>query len=124
MGIRLDKWLWAARFYKTRSIARTAVSGGKVHVDGQRAKPSREVSVGMMIKLRQGHDEKTVIIQALSEHRGSATVAQTLYQETPESLKIREEQALMRKALHANRPPQHKPDKKARRALLKIKQQP
>lgn len=124
MSIRLDKWLWAARFYKTRSVAREAVSGGKVHVDGQRAKPSREVAVGMMVKLRQGHDEKTVIIQALSEQRGPASIAQNLYEETNESVQNREAQAVMRKALHANRPPQQKPDKKARRALLRIKKQP
>jgi ribosome-associated heat shock protein Hsp15 len=123
MGIRLDKWLWAARFYKTRSIAREAVNGGKVHINGQRAKPSREVAVGMTVKLRQGYDEKTLTIKALSQQRGPASVAQTLYEETAESLTNREAQAAMRKALNANRPPQHKPDKKARRALLKIKTQ-
>ena len=104
MSVRLDKWLWAARFYKTRSVAREAVSGGKVHVDGQRSKPSREVAIGMTIKLRQSHEEKTVIIQALSEQRGPASVAQNLYEETAESLANREAQAVMRKALHANRP--------------------
>ena len=116
MGICLDKWLWASRFYKTRSIAREAVNG-------QRAKPSREVAVGMTVKLRQGYDEKTLTIKALSQQRGPASVAQTLYEETAESLTKREAQAAMRKALNANRPPQHKPDKKARRALLKIKTQ-
>jgi len=78
--IRIDKWLWAARFYKTRSLASEAIKGGKVSVNSHRAKPSREVELGDTLVLRQGFDEKTVIVQALSDKRGPATVAQQLYQ--------------------------------------------
>ncbi len=87
---RLDKWLWAARFYKTRTLAREMVDGGKVHYNGQRTKPSKEVEVGAMIKLRQGNDEKEVEVLALSNQRRAAPLAQQLYQETEESIKKRE----------------------------------
>lgn len=87
--VRMDKWLWAARFYKTRSQAKAAIEGGKVHVEGQRVKVGKEVRPGMVIELRQGFDEKTVEVKALSEVRGPASVAQQLYEETPESLAAR-----------------------------------
>ena len=90
-AVRLDKWLWAARFYKTRSIARNMVDGGKVHYNGQRSKPSKIVELGAVITLRQGNEEKTVTIEKISAHRGGAPVAQTLYEETTESLAKREE---------------------------------
>jgi len=85
-NVRIDKWLWAARFYKTRSLASEAIKGGKVHVNGNRTKPSREVELGDTLILRQGFDEKTVVVQALSDKRGPATVAQQLYSETEESM--------------------------------------
>ena len=85
--VRLDKWLWAARFYKTRSIAKAMIEGGKVHYNGQRAKVSKTVEVGAMIKLRQGNDEKEIEVIALSDQRRGAPEAQLLYQETALSVK-------------------------------------
>lgn len=121
-SVRLDKWLWAARFYKTRSLARTMIEGGKVHYNGQRSKPSKLVEVGDIVKLRQGHDEKEVQIMMLSEHRGKAEQAQALYQETSESIKKRELNAEARKLNSQFAPsPERRPDKKERRSLLRIK---
>src|SRR5436189_1250146 len=83
--VRLDKWLWAARFYKTRSLATEAVTGGKVDVNGERAKPAKAIKPGDEIRLRLPPYEHALIVRALSERRGPASVAQTLYDETPES---------------------------------------
>jgi len=118
--VRLDKWLWAARFYKTRALAKTAIEGGKVHCDGVRGKPSRQVQLGMNIKIRQGFTEKTVIVEKLSEQRGPAKEAQTLYRETPESIQKREELALQRKSMPRS---EHKPDKKQRRQIHRFLRQ-
>ncbi|MCL6271163.1 ribosome-associated heat shock protein Hsp15 [Sansalvadorimonas sp. 2012CJ34-2] len=121
--VRLDKWLWAARFYKTRSVARDAIEGGKVHVNGQRAKPSKEARVGDMIVLRQGFDEKTVSIQALSDVRRGAPEAQLLYQETDASIKKREDEAAQRKALRGSHPfSDRRPDKKQRRDIERLRE--
>ena len=90
-GVRLDKWLWAARFYKTRTIAKTMIEGGKIHYNGQRAKVSKIVELGALIKLRQGNEEKEVEVLALSDQRRGAPDAQLLYRETETSLKKREE---------------------------------
>lgn len=121
---RLDKWLWAARFYKTRTLAREMVDGGKVHYNGQRTKPSKEVEIGAMIKLRQGNDEKEVQVLALSNLRKAAPLAQQLYQETEESIKKREQLAWARKANALSMPnPERRPNKKERRDLLKFKYQ-
>ena len=96
--VRLDKWLWAARFYKTRALATEAVNGGRVHVNGQRVKPARDVREGDEIEItRPGHSPRTVIVQGLSDRRGPATEAQGLYEETPESEAAREKDRLMRK---------------------------
>ncbi len=120
--VRLDKWLWAARFYKTRTLARNMIDGGKVHYNGQRAKPSKIVELGAHITLRQGFDEKTVIIEAISEQRRGAPEAQMLYRETEESSKKREIRSEERK-LHAHNPsPDRRPDKKQRRDIMKFKQ--
>lgn len=121
--LRLDKWLWAARFYKTRSLAREMVDGGKVHYNGQRTKPSKAIEMGANITLRQGNEQKTVIVMALSAQRKSAPEAQTLYQETAESLAKREQQALLRRLNAHNPAPDHRPDKKQRRDLIKFKHQ-
>ena len=121
MSIRLDKWLWAARFFKTRSIARAAIDGGKVHVNGQRSKPNKSIDIGMTLKIRQGYDEKTVIVTALAGQRRSAKEARELYQETAESIAGREKHAALRKLSKANLPPQTKPDKKQRRQLRELK---
>ncbi|MBR9859002.1 MAG: ribosome-associated heat shock protein Hsp15 [Oceanisphaera sp.] len=122
-SIRLDKWLWAARFYKTRSLARTMIDGGKVHYNGQRSKPSKQVEVGALIRLRQGNDEKEVVVLELSEHRGKAEQAQRLFRETEDSVKKRDQNAEARKFNSQFAPsPERRPDKKERRTLLKIKQ--
>ena len=120
--IRLDKWLWAARFYKTRSIATDMINGGKVHYNGQRCKASKPVEVGATVKLRQGYDEKTVEILIVSEKRQNFTVAQTLYQETEKSIEHRESESLARAQSAAFSPrPDSKPDKKQRRTLINFK---
>lgn len=122
-GIRLDKWLWAARFYKTRAIARTMIEGGKVHYNGVRGKPSKIVEEGAEIRLRQGNDERTVTILIVSSQRQGATQAQGLYCETPESIAKREKLALARKMNALTMPhPDRRPDKKERRTLLRFKQ--
>ena len=87
---RLDKWLWAARFFKTRTQAQEAVNGGKVHVDGDRVKPARAVRVGQMLEITRGEVMLTVRIEGLAERRGPAPVAATLYAETEESVARRE----------------------------------
>ncbi|NVK23653.1 MAG: ribosome-associated heat shock protein Hsp15 [Gammaproteobacteria bacterium] len=120
--IRLDKWLWAARFYKTRSIATDMINGGKVHYNGQRCKASRPVEVGAMVKLRQGYDEKTVEVMQLSDKRQNFTIAQTLYKETEQSIAHRESESLARQQSAAFSPrPDSKPDKKQRRKLINFK---
>lgn len=120
--VRLDKWLWAARFYKTRALAREMVDGGKVHYNGQRGKPSKAVELGAEIKLRQGNDERTVVVMALSAQRRSAAEAQLLYQETAASVENREKVALARKMNALTMPhPDRRPDKKERRNLIKFK---
>ncbi|MCG3469320.1 ribosome-associated heat shock protein Hsp15 [Xenorhabdus bovienii] len=120
--VRLDKWLWAARFYKTRSIAREMIDGGKVHYNGQRSKPSKLVELNAEIKLRQGNEEKIVTVLALNSHRRSATEAQQLYQETEKSIINREKTALARKMNVLTMPnPDRRPDKKERRTLIKFK---
>ena len=120
--VRLDKWLWAARFYKTRSLARQMIDGGKVDYNGVKAKPSRNVEVGAIVKVLQGNVRKEVEILKISDVRGPATVAATLYKETEESVKNREKQLeqIKMNALLAPHP-EEKPNKKERRALLNIK---
>ncbi|MCW7537746.1 RNA-binding S4 domain-containing protein [Aquabacterium sp. A7-Y] len=99
-GVRLDKWLWAARFYKTRSLAAGEIEKGRVQVNDQVAKASREVRVGDSVSLRQGHGiQRTVVVRGLSHVRGPAPVAQQLYEETPESLQSREQAAKNRRFL-------------------------
>jgi len=120
--LRLDKWLWAARFYKTRSVAKQAIDGGKVYCEGGRCKPGKEVEIGMEVRLRQGFDEKTVTIKALSEQRRGAPEAQLLYEETEESIEARLEQAAQRKAQPSLGPSAGKPNKKDRRLIHRFKQ--
>jgi ribosome-associated heat shock protein Hsp15 len=121
-GVRIDRWLWAARFFKTRSLAKAAVEGGKVHLERSRVKPSKEVQVGQQLEIRRGDTFQVVIIETLSEQRGSATVAQTLYTETPESIEQREVRKSVRLMERAGlNIPSSKPDKKNRRALAQLK---
>ena len=122
VGMRIDKWLWAARFFKTRSIAKNAIEGGKVHHNGERVKVSREVRIGMELTIQQGIDKKTVVIKELSDVRGSAPVAQTLYEETEVSITRRELIASQRK-LHNLARPDHRPSKKDRRDISKFRQE-
>lgn len=96
--IRLDKWLWAARFFKTRSLSTEAINGGKVHIDGQRCKPAREVRLGQLISVKIGHIERVVEVKGLSDKRGPAKEAVLLYEETAASIAQREEQAKLRRA--------------------------
>ena len=120
--VRLDKWLWAARFFKTRSLATEAINGGKVHVNGERAKPSRKVNLGDEMTIRQGFVEKTVSVTGLSEKRGTATMAAELYMETEASISRREAEAEQRRLLAAAIP-QHeqRPSKKQRRQIHRFK---
>ena len=96
-AVRIDKWLWAARFFKTRSAATDAVAGGRVHVGGARVKPSRDVKIGETVEVTVGPARRTVIVRGLSDKRGPASVAQTLYEETAESLAAREQAAAERR---------------------------
>jgi len=122
--IRLDKWLWAARFYKTRSIAKDMIDGGKVHYEGHRVKASKEVSLGAQIRLRQGFDEKTVVVLSLSDRRGNASIAATLYEETQESIEKRQLASAQRKAMNAAAPgTESRPNKKQRRQINQFKSQ-
>jgi len=121
--LRLDKWLWAARFFKTRSLAKAAIEGGKVHCNGERCKSSREVGVGAKLQIRQGLDARTVIVRGLSEQRGGAPQAALLYEETAESLAAREEAAAQRRLLHQAQDPQAgRPTKQDRRRIHRFKQ--
>ena len=118
VGLRIDIWLWAARFFKTRSLAKQAVETGKVEVDGQRAKPSRTVRVGEALKIARGEEHFEISVLALSGQRGPASAAQQLYAESEES-RIKREQARAQRAAERNgyRAPEHKPDKRARRLI-------
>lgn len=119
---RLDKWLWAARFFKTRALAAEAVNGGKVHVNGERAKPSRKVRLGDEMVLRQGYDEKQITVTGLSDKRGPARVAVTLYSESPQSIAKRESAAEQRRLLAAAEPKsEQRPSKKQRRQIHRFK---
>lgn len=121
-NVRLDKWLWAARFYKTRALAREMIEGGKVHYNGQRSKPSKVVELNAMLTLRQGNDERTVMIKGITEQRRPADEAVTLYEETAESVEKREKMAQARKLNALTMPhPDRRPDKKERRDLMKFK---
>ncbi|MDO4897011.1 MAG: S4 domain-containing protein [Moraxella sp.] len=122
--VRADKWLWAARFFRTRTLAKEAIEGGKVHMNGQKIKTSKELQVGDTLTIRQGNasiqEQKTIIIKALSDNRGNATIAQTLYDETDESIATREFFTEQRKLQNLARPAS-KPDKKQRRDIEKFK---
>lgn len=121
-SMRIDKWLWAARFFKTRSIAKAAIEGGKVHHHNDRVKVSKEVRIGMELTIQQGFEKKTVVIKALSAVRGGAPIAQQLYEETQESIARRELHASQRK-MHNLARPYHRPSKKDRRDINRFKQE-
>ncbi len=121
--VRLDKWLWAARFFKTRALAKEAVEGGKVHCRGERCKPSKEPKVGDELVIRAGYDERTIIIEQLSAVRRGAPQAQLLYRETEESLSAREKAAELRKAGAIGIQTDGRPTKKQRRQIHRFKDQ-
>lgn len=121
--VRLDKWLWAARFFKTRALATEAVSGGHVHVNGQRVKPARPVNVGDSLTVRKGPYEFEIVVEGLSDRRGPAKEAVGLYRETEASRLRREEIAARKRAEAASAPrPPMRPDKKSRRQIRRFKE--
>jgi ribosome-associated heat shock protein Hsp15 len=116
--LRLDKWLWAARFFKTRPLAQKAIDGGKVKIDGTRAKPGKALHVGQQLEIRCGFERYEVVVRALSERRGPASVARELYEESEESRQRREREALERKAAELSTPDfGGRPDKQQRRRI-------
>ena len=118
MANRLDKWLWAARFFKTRSVACHAIKGGKVSINGQRLKPGYDLAVGDGLTIRQGYENKTIVVQMLSVQRGPASAAQQLYQETEESVETREKEKSLRQLASGQRPRgEGRPTKRARRQI-------
>lgn len=119
--VRLDKWLWAARFYKTRALAKAAIDGGKVHCRGERCKPGKEPRLGEEFTLRTGFDERTVVVKALSAVRRGAPEAQQLYEETADSIARREEAAARRKAGALGVATDGRPSKKQRRDLHRFR---
>lgn len=119
--VRLDKWLWAARFFKARAQATEAVEGGKVHVNGARAKPARPVRVGDKLEIQRGGEEFTVVVCELSDRRGPASAAQGLYEETEES-RTRRTQLREERRLHAalGPAPSQRPNKQQRRRIIRF----
>ncbi|MFD2231911.1 ribosome-associated heat shock protein Hsp15 [Alkalimarinus sediminis] len=116
--VRLDKWLWAARFYKTRAIAKDAIEGGKVHYNGARTKPGKAIELDARLSIRQGFVEKEVVVIAISDKRRGAPEALLLYNETNESIAKREKAAVERKIMMAGQlPPARRPNKKQRRQI-------
>ena len=121
--VRLDKWLWAARFFKTRALAKQAIDGGKVHVDGQRSKVAKEIRLYAKLKITLGWDERTVLVTGLSDQRRGAKEAALLYRETEQSIARREQNAAERRAARgAYQPPREKPSKKQRRHIHRFRQ--
>jgi len=122
--VRLDKWLWAARFFKTRSLAREAVSGGKIHLNGNRAKPARLLNLDDELRIQRGEEELIVTVLGLSSRRGPATVAQGLYEESEKNRERREKLAEERKLQYQQRvggERERRPDKRQRRRLIRFK---
>ncbi len=123
-SVRLDKWLWAARFFKTRRLAVDAIKGGKVSVDGVGAKPAKEVRVGQTVTVGKGEVQFEIVVEGLSERRGPAPEAEKLYRETAASAARREQVRTQRKAVAAAIPrPDHRPDRRDRRSLAAFKRE-
>ncbi len=121
-SVRIDSWLWAARFFKTRTLAKNAIEGGKIHIDGNRTKASKAVQSGQTVTISKGTEHFEVVVRGLSNKRGPAKVAQTLYEETSESVAKREMNSEQRKlARAAAAAPDHKPSKKERRDIQRFK---
>lgn len=123
--VRLDKWLWVARFYKSRSLAKTAIDGGKVHLNDARVKAAKEVGVGDRLTITRGDAVQTVVVTAVAERRGSATIAATLYDETTASIDARESIRAQRRMERAGLTiPKRRPSKRDRRQLRAVKTLP
>lgn len=122
---RIDKWLWAARLFKTRPLAASAVKGGKVHLNSQRVKPGAVLKYGDCIAVTRGAETMTLIVQLLADKRGPASVAQQLYIETEQSQRLREQARAQRRLLAAQMPaPARRPNKKQRRHIIRFQRQP
>ena len=120
---RLDKWLWAARFFKTRKQCQEAITGGKIHCQGQRCKAGQIVYPKMQLVIHQGYDKKIVIVKMLSDKRGNAACASSLYEETADSIAARESTSLNRRLTRETVPDlSHKPNKKERRQLQQLRE--
>ncbi|MFT6791551.1 MAG: ribosome-associated heat shock protein Hsp15 [Cellvibrionaceae bacterium] len=120
--LRIDKWLWAARFFKTRSLAKQAIENGRVYCDGQRVKASREIAANTLVKLRRGWEELEIKVIALSNQRRGASEAALLYRETNASLENREKLAIQRKALKSSVITEGRPTKKQRRQIHRFRE--
>ncbi len=120
-GVRVDKWLWAARFYRTRAKCKDALAGGKVHIDGTRAKPAKLLSVGDVLEIRQGYDLRTVTVLELSDQRRGAPEAARLYDESAESIEARELAQAQRKAAGDIVRSEGRPTKRNRRQLHRFR---
>ncbi|HEY9546439.1 MAG TPA: S4 domain-containing protein [Solimonas sp.] len=121
-AVRLDQWLWAARFFRTRTLAKEAIEAGHVRCEGERCKVAKEVRVGMRLLVRRGHSDVEVIVEGLSIKRGGAPLAQQLYAETAESIAHREQLKLQHQADGQTLPDQ-RPSKKDRRAIARFKRE-
>lgn len=122
-GVRADQWLWAARFFKTRSLAKRAIDGGKIEVNGVRCKPAKILTVGDRVSVRRGSERMDVVVLALADQRGPASQAQGLYVETAESRARREaEREARRRDAAGYRPPPGRPDKRDRRRLIAMEE--
>ncbi len=125
-SIRIDKWLWTARFFKTRKLATEAVSGGKVHINGQRCKPAKEVKPGMNLSISKDQFQWQLTVLAINSHRRPAKEAVLLYQEEQESIEKRQKQIIEQKEQRAAMPyseREHRPNKKQRRQIHRFKQE-
>lgn len=117
-GIRLDRWLWAARFFKTRGLAHQAITGGHVHLNGQRVKAARPVRPGDRLEITRGEERFEIQVVALAARRGPASVARELYEETEASCAARAAAQQLRRDQAGSRPPASRPDKRARRRII------
>ncbi|HEB55418.1 MAG TPA: hypothetical protein ENI98_03755 [Gammaproteobacteria bacterium] len=120
VAVRLDKWLWAARFYRNRALAVEAINGGHVHVNGLRVKPSRDVKLGDELRISKGVMVFELVVRDISSKRGPATQARTLYEEYEHSIRLREQRAAERKLVAASSGPKKRPDKRARRRIIRF----
>lgn len=122
--IRLDKWLWSARFYKTRPLATEAVNGGKVHLNGKRVKPGRPVHVGDVLQIQRGPSLYEVVVKGMNQQRRPASEMGLLYEETEQGRQVREQQAELRKLAAGTRAaPARKPDKHQRKHIVRFKRE-